>query len=104
MRDVLLGALAGILVGGGIAAIGALRAKVRYEALGADLTADLTAAGKAAQTSLQASGDRFRILAQNIVSNYAQVVAANRVAADLRGYGLGLDTLARLETWTGATS
>jgi hypothetical protein len=97
VRDALLGLVAGVIVGSGVAVVGALVAKKRYESQGAAFTQTLAAQGQQIEAALRAGGSSFRTELEAVARASAQSIAIGRAATLLRSYGLDASTLAKLE-------
>ena len=95
--DLLWGLLAGVVVGTGVAAFGAMRAKARYENQAATLASTLQTQGQQVQATLTAGGATFRTELEAVSRAAATSIALGRAAQLLNAYGLNASTLARLE-------
>ena len=97
MRDALAGLFAGLLVGSGVAVVGALVAKKKYETQGEAFSQTLATQGQQVAAALQAGGTTFRHELEAVARASAQAIAIGRATTLLRSYGLDASTLAKLE-------
>lgn len=99
MRDAVAGAVSGLVVGGIVVAILALRAKAKYEAQGAALIASLQTRGQTFHNALDARGAALRPEIQAVAAATAKSMAVARATQIMRIYGLDAQTLAKLERY-----